>query len=105
MRAKLKAAGVNLGALPVDDPKAMKQLRQGIKVAERRGKLMRARESVLDYRLSKPLNGSSASTAAALEEELDLEEGQGKSEMKGDELSDTNRNLQLQLDMLRGGIV
>lgn len=37
-RTKLQAAGVNVSALPVDDPRAMTQLRAGMKTAERRGK-------------------------------------------------------------------
>ncbi|TKY88977.1 hypothetical protein EX895_002218 [Sporisorium graminicola] len=87
-RNKLKAAGVNVSALPLDDPKAMKQLRQGIKTVERRGKLMRARDSVIDYQLSQ----HSSSEVA--------EEQEG--EIKGDQVSDTNRNLQLQLGHAQG---
>ena len=88
MRAKLKAAGVNVSALPLDDPKAMTQLRQGIKTAERRGKLLRARDRVLDYQLSKPFASS--------------QETHGEQEAKGDEVSDTNQNLQLQLGHAQG---
>lgn len=88
VRSKLKAAGVNVSALPLDDPKAMKQLRQGIKTAERRGKLLRARDSVLDYQLSQ-----SSPTSPEIAEEH---------EVKGDQISDTNRNLQLQLGHAQG---
>ncbi|SPO31137.1 uncharacterized protein UTRI_05216_B [Ustilago trichophora] len=85
LRSKLEAAGVNVSALPLDDPKAMTQLRQGIKTAERRGKLLRARDSVLDYQLSRPSSASPTSE-----------------EVKGDELSNTTENLQLQLGHAQG---
>ncbi|SPO30599.1 uncharacterized protein UTRI_05216 [Ustilago trichophora] len=85
LRSKLKAAGVNVSALPLDNPKAMTQLRQGIKTAERRGKLLRARDSVLDYQLSRPSSSSPSSE-----------------EVKGDELSNTTENLQLQLGHAQG---
>ena len=98
MRSKLKAAGVNVSALPLDDPKAMTQLRQGLKTAERRGKLLRARDSVLDYQLSRP-----SSSASAFETDADADADAGEATaMKGDELSDTNRNLQLQLGHAQG---
>lgn len=82
LRAKLKAAGLNPNVLPTDDPKAMSQLRANLKTAERRGKLVRARDRVLDYQLSKPVDSSD--------------------EVRGDEVSDTNRNLQLQLGHAQG---
>lgn len=88
MRSKLKAAGVNLAALPVDDPKAMRQLRAGVKTAERRTKLLRARDSVLDYQLAQSSPSASTSDTTG--------------EVKGDEVSDTNRNLQLQLGHAQG---
>lgn len=88
VRAKLKAAGINLSALPTDDPKAMSQLRAGLKQAERRGKLLRARDSVLDYTLARH---SSLPHSPSEEQEL-----------KGDEKSDTSRNLQLQLGHAQG---
>lgn len=84
-RNKLKAAGVNVAALPIDDAKAMKQLREAIQTAERQAKLVRARDSVLDYQLSQH---SPSSTQ--------------ESEVKGDSISDTNRNLQLQLGHAQG---
>ena len=89
MRTKLKKAGLNPSALPLDDPKAMLKLRTGIKTAERRGKLLRARDSVLDYQLSQLAN-------------LPSEEDSSPAEFKGDEVSDTNRNLQLQLGHAQG---
>ncbi len=79
MRTKLRAAGM-VASIRTDDPKAMTQLRQGLKSAERRGKLVRARESVLDYQLSKP----------------------SSSEGIGDEVSDVTRDLQLQLGHAQG---
>ncbi|SNX86979.1 uncharacterized protein MEPE_05688 [Melanopsichium pennsylvanicum] len=91
MRSKLKAAGVNVGALPLDDPKAMSQLRQGVKVAERRGKLLPARDNVLDYQISR-LNPNFSSTSDNTESDV----------MRGDELSDTNRDLQYQLGHAQG---
>ncbi|KAI3484826.1 hypothetical protein L1887_51880 [Cichorium endivia] len=81
MRTKLRAAGM-AASMRTDDPKAMTQLRQGLKSAERRGKLVRARESVLDYQLSKPSPSSS--------------------EGVGDEVSDVTRDLQLQLGHAQG---
>lgn len=86
IRSKLKAAGLNPSSLPLDDPKAMSKLRSGIKTFERQGKLVRARDSVLDYQLSQS-SPSVSSTA-----------GEGK----GDELSDVNQNLQLQLGHAQG---
>lgn len=47
---RLKAAGISVSNLPVDDPKAMRQLREGIKRFEKAGKLERAREGVFDYK-------------------------------------------------------
>ncbi|CBQ69082.1 conserved hypothetical protein [Sporisorium reilianum SRZ2] len=73
-RAKLKAAGIN--TVPTHDPKALTQLRHGLKSAERRTKLLRARDSVLDYQHSDAI--------------------------RGDEVSDTTRNLQLQLGHAQG---
>ncbi|EST08886.1 DnaJ, subfamily C [Kalmanozyma brasiliensis GHG001] len=91
VRGKLQAAGVNVGVM--DDPKKLSALRQGLKVAERRGKLLRARESVLDYQL----RSSSSPSSSDPDDHTDQAQ-----ELKGDELSDTNRNLQLQLGHAQG---
>ena len=87
MRNKLNQAGVT--SLPHDDPKAMQHLRAGLKQAERRTKLLRARESVLDYQLSTSSTTSTTSSGDA-------------PDMQGDTLSDTTRNLQLQLGHAQG---
>lgn len=79
IRTKLKSVGINPSTVPVDDPKALAKLRSSIATAQRRGKLLRARESVLDYQLSLP-----------------------RQEMKGDEVSDVSSNLQLQLGHAQG---
>ncbi|EPQ27800.1 uncharacterized protein PFL1_04545 [Pseudozyma flocculosa PF-1] len=50
-RQKLKEAGVKVSQLPLDDPKAMRQIREGVKKLERVNKISRARDGVLDYRL------------------------------------------------------
>ncbi|GAC93221.1 hypothetical protein PHSY_000784 [Pseudozyma hubeiensis SY62] len=79
IRTQLKSVGINPSTVPVDDPKALAKLRSSIATAQRRGKLLRARESVLDYQLSLP-----------------------RQEMKGDEVSDVSSNLQLQLGHAQG---
>lgn len=84
LRQKLKRAGVNAAALPLDNPKAMNQLRQGLKMAERRGKLLKARDSVIDYTLAKP-QGSHHH-----------DDGVGEKDPSADP------NLQLQLGQARG---
>lgn len=73
MRKTLKAAGVNLGSLPVDDCKAMTQLRHTVKSAARRTphaarrtKLVKARDSVIDYQLA---HSALNSTGKSLQEE------------------------------------
>ncbi|PWY98022.1 hypothetical protein BCV70DRAFT_202196 [Testicularia cyperi] len=78
IRAKLKSAGVNVAALPLDNPKAMQQLRQGVKAAERRGKLLRARDSVIDYQLAKPMTVASPTEDPSNDPNLQLQLGQAR---------------------------